>query len=215
MTQTNKIVAYLVRHGQTDYNLSRTATGQIDCPINTTGRQQASALRDTIAQLVTAPSHIIHSGLARARETADIINEHLALPSCAMSAFQEIHYGDWQGVEMATVTEKQPDYPAGPPNGEPYVIFEERVAAGLVTAATHFSRPIIVCHAGAIQAVFGKLGFKLPRIENAVLYELTGGFTDQTESNFANYTLEKLSLEEGRVIRTRLMPERATAPRIY
>ena len=109
---------YTVRHGQTDYNVACNATGQVDCPINATGIAQAQGLRDALRGLFTdddRPTQIIHSGLARARQTAEIPNEALELPMWVANVFQELQYGDWQGQNFETVTALHHQYTEGPP----------------------------------------------------------------------------------------------------
>ena len=39
---------YLVRHGETDWNLQHKMQGQVDVPLNSTGLKQAEKLRDTL-----------------------------------------------------------------------------------------------------------------------------------------------------------------------
>lgn len=61
---------YLVRHGQTDWNLEKRMQGREDVPLNTTGRAQAEKLRDKIRDLEF--DVVYASPLKRAAETAEI-----------------------------------------------------------------------------------------------------------------------------------------------
>jgi broad specificity phosphatase PhoE len=62
---------YIVRHGQTDWNLAERAQGRVDIPINETGVKQAEALRDKIADIDFDICYC--SPLIRAKQTAEII----------------------------------------------------------------------------------------------------------------------------------------------
>jgi len=62
-------VLVLVRHGQTDANRCGLLLGRADPPLCAGGREQAEAL----ARALPAPSRLISSPLARARETADAL----------------------------------------------------------------------------------------------------------------------------------------------
>ena len=46
----NKKTIYIFRHGQTDYNMSRRVMGQLDIPLNETGRTQAIELANKISE---------------------------------------------------------------------------------------------------------------------------------------------------------------------
>ncbi len=62
---------YLVRHGETDWNLEHKAQGQVDIPLNATGIHQAEDLRDKLA---THDYDICYcSPLKRAAQTAEIV----------------------------------------------------------------------------------------------------------------------------------------------
>ena len=62
---------YLVRHGQTDWNVKRIAQGRTDIPLNETGIAQAEALRDKIRNKTIDVCY--SSPLSRAKRTAEIV----------------------------------------------------------------------------------------------------------------------------------------------
>ena len=62
---------YVVRHGQTDWNLKHLAQGQVDIPLNETGIKQAEELKEKISDLEFDICYA--SPLLRAKQTAEII----------------------------------------------------------------------------------------------------------------------------------------------
>lgn len=62
---------YVVRHGQTDWNVDHLAQGQADMPLNETGVRQAEELREKIKDLKFDVCY--SSPLIRARKTAEIV----------------------------------------------------------------------------------------------------------------------------------------------
>ena len=61
---------YLVRHGQTDWNLNHKAQGQTDIPLNATGIRQAEELGDKLKNYQFDKCYV--SPLKRAAQTAEI-----------------------------------------------------------------------------------------------------------------------------------------------
>ncbi len=70
---------YFVRHGQTDANKARIFSGQIDTPLNETGRQQVNETCELIKNLGINWNIIVSSTLSRAYETAQIINQYFPI----------------------------------------------------------------------------------------------------------------------------------------
>ena len=64
---------YVIRHGQTDWNVAGKCQGMTDIELNSTGIKQAEQARNEITNYKI--DLIICSPLKRARKTAEIINE--------------------------------------------------------------------------------------------------------------------------------------------
>lgn len=92
----------IVRHGITEWNLSGIAQGSSDVPLNETGRSQAAALADRLS-VEDRWDMIVSSDLARAKETAEIISEKLALPI----SFFDTRLREMSGGEIEGTTEQQ------------------------------------------------------------------------------------------------------------
>ena len=60
---------YLVRHGQTDWNVQKRAQGHTDRPLDETGLQQAKLVGNAFLDLPV--QRILTSDLIRAKQTAD------------------------------------------------------------------------------------------------------------------------------------------------
>jgi broad specificity phosphatase PhoE len=86
---------WLIRHGQTDWNLEGRYQGQSDAPLNAAGRAQAERL----ARRLTGNSFaaLYSSDLQRARETAEIIGAQIGLRTQCDKRLREINQGEWEG----------------------------------------------------------------------------------------------------------------------
>lgn len=98
---------YLVRHGETEYNRHDLFRGQIDIPLNETGRRQADA---TGEHLQSSGIAAFYSGpLERAMDTVRrIAAPHGAQPS-VLPLLNDIDYGAWSGKTVNEIREAYPD----------------------------------------------------------------------------------------------------------
>lgn len=87
------VTIYLARHGQTSYNHTRRFQGQMEVPLDDTGRQQAKDLAARVAGLGLVA--LWASPLARARQTAQAVSEHLGLPIRFDDRLMETDTGIW------------------------------------------------------------------------------------------------------------------------
>ena len=98
----------LWRHGQTDYNLQGRIQGQVDIPLNDTGRQQAQRAADDIAAL--GPTRIVSSPLVRARDTAEVLASLTRLSVEIDPGLVEKSFGTWEGLKAADIKKQWPDH---------------------------------------------------------------------------------------------------------
>src|SRR5438067_11542 len=77
---------YYLRHGETDWNREHRAQGHNDIPLNETGVAQAYAAVPALARCGIAT--VCTSPLARARRTAEIVNETLGRPLVVIDALK-------------------------------------------------------------------------------------------------------------------------------
>lgn len=89
---------WFLRHGQTDYNARGLSQGAVDIPLNDTGREQARAIAPLLAG--RGITSIAASPMLRARETATIINETLAVPLSFEPDLREVVFGGMEGKPL-------------------------------------------------------------------------------------------------------------------
>jgi probable phosphoglycerate mutase len=97
----------LVRHGETDWNLSGRAQGHADIPLNATGHAQAHAVARVVAAF--APVRLWSSDLARARETAEAIAGTTGLTVELDARLREYDVGERSGLTLDEAAEQFPD----------------------------------------------------------------------------------------------------------
>lgn len=90
---------YLVRHGQSEWNVLRLTQGQTTHPsLTALGREQAVAAAEIVAaDLAGRPARLLTSDLVRAVETARIIGDRLGLVAGHDERLREQHLGDLEG----------------------------------------------------------------------------------------------------------------------
>ncbi len=90
---------YLIRHGQTAWNLEKRFQGQADIPLNEDGKAQAAAVAAWLDNRDVTFDTIYTSDLERARETAQIIGQHLGVTPRIEHNLRELNCGSWEGLQ--------------------------------------------------------------------------------------------------------------------
>ncbi len=129
---------YLVRHGESIGNHTRTFTGCTDLGLTDTGREQATSasrfFRETPVDVIYA------SPLSRAYDTGSATAKMLNLPITVSEDFREIDGGKWERMLFADIAREYPKenetftHDIGrlvPPEGEAVTEVSERVLAEL------------------------------------------------------------------------------------
>ena len=141
----------LVRHGETDWNAAGRIQGHSDTPLNAVGRIQAQRVA---ARLVQEPVQAIYSSdLARAYETAVIIDQSLRVGVMTSPALRERRYGSWEGLTALEIQGRYPEQFAAwrarstdfaPPEGETRAQLLTRAVVELQTIASRHPGELVV-----------------------------------------------------------------------
>ncbi len=154
---------FLVRHGQTDWNLAQRFQGQSDIPLNEGGRKQAAALA---GRLLNQSIDVVYSSdLIRAVETAKIICKSGWQSGLRQDPrLREVNFGDWEGLTYNEIKEKYSSelnawesavYKNAPPNGETLEQLEIRAQSALndIRESCKDKMVLIVAHGGVLQTL--------------------------------------------------------------
>ncbi len=87
---------YIIRHGETDWNVKRRFQGRADIPLNEEGRRLARITSEALKE--TAFTKIYTSPLKRAYETAMIIKGDRDIPVIEEPRIIEIGFGEYEGL---------------------------------------------------------------------------------------------------------------------
>jgi len=130
---------YIVRHGETEWNVAGRVQGHGDSPLTARGEAQARtngallAARGGVGALWVSP-------LGRTRQTAALLLEQHPHPQPQVTfeaALMERHSGAWEGLTGAEIARRDPGhwavrkkdmYHHRPPGGENHVDLEQRIA---------------------------------------------------------------------------------------
>ena len=97
---------YLVRHGETDWNLNERIQGQTDTPLNATGRRQADLLGRRLDDVHFDAMY--SSDLARTYETAQLVAKGRDIAIATDPDLREFSFGEWEGLTDAEIEARQP-----------------------------------------------------------------------------------------------------------
>lgn len=149
----------LVRHAETEANLSQIWHGALDAPLTPRGQAQVLATADRLAELhADQPIDIFYvSPLPRAQSTAAAIAQATGLETHVEPGLREFCLGDWEGRSFRELREMEDlwgrweaDPAFAPPNGESPLSFNQRATQTLEElAARHQGQNLLVVTHGA------------------------------------------------------------------
>ncbi len=99
----------LVRHGRTAWNQEARFRGRMDLALDEVGLCQAHAAAQAIRSRWPAAACIYTSPLRRAQQTAAPIAEALGLVARPCEELVDVDYGEWTGLSLAEVQERDPE----------------------------------------------------------------------------------------------------------
>ncbi|MFC1600306.1 histidine phosphatase family protein [Patescibacteria group bacterium] len=176
---------YLLRHSQSVYNKIGVIQGDVDTPLSKEGRDEVKKMAKIFKKFEL--ENVVHSPLERAKETAEIINEQLKLPSAVKEDLKEMDFGEWSAeTKVEHWDQYRTDfYEDGkpPPGGESKGGLFKRVANAIheVCLEVDDDPILIVAHGMVFRVLLGEW------------------FTNSTEKEIRQIKMGNLSLYEVEV----------------
>lgn len=91
---------YVIRHGQTEWNVMKKMQGSADIPLNEKGLEQALITKENLTDIKV--DMIFCSPLIRAKQTAEIINSDRNLEVIFDERLRERDYGEFEGTSKSS-----------------------------------------------------------------------------------------------------------------
>ena len=172
------ITVDFIRHGEPEGgDIVRGRVNPVLTELGWSQMRRATSLSDThnVSSSTPSWSHIISSPLLRCSEFANRTASEVQLDTTIKDDWQEIDYGDWDGMPAAQWREVaaeqfkafRKDLTAlAPPNGENFPNFRDRVLSAWADLAQHpdGSHILVVTHGGVLRVILPTvLGMPLNR----------------------------------------------------
>ena len=150
---------WFLRHGETDWNITSLAQGNVEVPLNKTGLAQAHASAEKLRGRGIAS--IVSSSLSRAHDTANIVAAVLGLPVALDDGLREVAFGANEGQPIAD--QWFADWLAGiatPHGAESFAALRLRAVAAINRALAHAAPVLVVSHGGFFRALRADMGLE-------------------------------------------------------
>lgn len=174
----------LVRHGETEWNITRRFQGSTNLELNENGKQQAECLAGRLAD--ESFDHIYSSDLTRVQQTARIALGDRFQQVTLDKRLREIHFGKFEGMTYAEIQAQYPRELAQWEADRNSGVMETERADDIIARVQHFlddmrarhnesQRVLVIGHGGVI-ALMLSLALSMPpskwwqlRMDNAAI----------------------------------------------
>ena len=202
---------FVVRHGETTWNVEGLLQGASDIPLTDRGRAQASAAAQVLGRVVGPGATLVSSPLERARRTAQEIGASLGAQVRVDDRLRERAYGVWEGI---TPQEREAGWPDavrawrahGTPDVEGFEHHDEvreRMVMCIEEWAERCTGPLVLVTHGSAGRV-GMQGLLGLPLEHRTLGNLGNCcWSRLTRRGHGAWTLERHNLSAGAVGATR------------
>ncbi|MFZ5354183.1 MAG: histidine phosphatase family protein [Bacillota bacterium] len=197
---------YLVRHGESEWNIHNKVQGKTDIELSKKGIKQAELLAERLEK--ENIEHIYTSDLKRAKKTAELIQRRIGIDPVEMEIYREIGLGPWEGLTIAEIKENYNEHyriyreePASfiLPGAETILEVADRVCRGILDIVSRHknSNILVVSHGVAIKSAVIKIldidisKYNRFRIDNASITILS--FSDVYSGGVVVNTLNDIS----------------------
>lgn len=199
-SQANSIFG-LLRHGETEWNTKKRIQGLNNSPLTAKGISQTKEWAKTLQQWEW--DQIYASDLGRVKQTTEILNQSLQLPTFFDKRLREQNWGDWEGLTIPALKRDYKEeltkrvalgWEFSAPGGETRSSVLERVYKSLQSISQNHpgKRTLIVCHQGVIKALLYHLSNRqfLPE-EDPLIQHNNFHIISCTQNNF---NIERLNI---------------------
>ena len=159
---------YLVRHGETEWSLSRQLTGRADISLTARGEQDARALAPQLREIRFA--QVLVSPLLRARQTANLAG--FGARAQPDPDLMEWDYGTYQGRRAAEIQVERPGwnlFEHGCPEGETLSAVGERADKVVQSLRAVAGDVLVFAHRDILRVVIARW-LRLPPLEARRFY---------------------------------------------
>ena len=180
---------YIVRHGQTNWNILGKTQGHGNSDLTPKGENQALELSKAIKEYPI--DYIYSSDLGRAVQTAEIIGSTIGVDIIQTPSLREMGFGDWEGLLIEEIkkdhaetyeTWRNQPHLVNIPNGETLHIIKDRVDAFIKELNEKYDNKhiLLVSHSVTVRVML--LSFLNSGVEN--IYRIK---QDNTALNIVEY----------------------------
>ena len=165
-----KIVAFFIRHGETDFNEKNKGPqgeerfrGDLDIPLNEDGQREAEELVPYFA--AREFSAAFHSGMQRTAQTLEPLMAAKGMEAATVEGLDSLDTGDFSGLPKTKKNKKRLQYFRKNPNevipgGESVAAFRERVDPKImqvIKIGEEAGKPSVACVHGSVMREISRL----------------------------------------------------------